>query len=94
MRSLPRWSQRWTIAHLHQSVLDGQPHVPRLARLQTLAGHVHWRLTGEHVVGLDEASGMFPIDPATRDWDAARMAAYELAGRMQLSAPQVMDLDG
>jgi sugar (pentulose or hexulose) kinase len=69
--------QRWSIAHLYQSVLDGQPHLPRLARLNTLATYVHWRLTGEHVVGLDEASGMFPIDPVTGDWDAARMATFD-----------------
>jgi sugar (pentulose or hexulose) kinase len=69
--------QRWSIAHLYQSVLDEQEHLARLAHLKTLAAYVHWRLTGEHVVGLDEASGMFPIDPVTRDWDAARMAAFD-----------------
>ncbi len=69
--------QRWTIAHLYQSILDGQPHLSQLAHLTTLAGYVHWRLTGEHVVGLDEASGIFPIDPAAGDWDAARMATFD-----------------
>ena len=69
--------QRWSIAHLYQSILDGQPHLQQLVHLKTLAAYVHWRLTGEHVVGLDEASGMFPIDPVTRDWDAARMAAFD-----------------
>ncbi|HEX5828467.1 MAG TPA: FGGY-family carbohydrate kinase [Candidatus Limnocylindrales bacterium] len=69
--------QRWTIAHLYQSILDGQAHLPRLARLQTLAVHVHSRLTGEHVAGMDEASGMFPIDPVAGDWDARRMAAFD-----------------
>jgi len=69
--------QRWSIAHLYQSVLDGQPHLARLAHLKTLAGYVHWKLTGEHVVGLDEASGMFPIDPATSDWDAGRLARFD-----------------
>jgi sugar (pentulose or hexulose) kinase len=69
--------QRWTIAHLHQSIRDGQEHVGRIAHLTTLAGYVHQRLTGERVVGLDEASGIFPIDPATRDWDARRMATYD-----------------
>jgi sugar (pentulose or hexulose) kinase len=77
--------QRWTIAHLHQSILDGQPHLARLAHLTTLAGYVHWRLTGEHAVGLDEASGIFPIDPVARDWDAARLATYE-----QLIAPRAL----
>lgn len=69
--------QRWSIAHLHQAVLEEQPHVPRIARLTTLAGYVHWRLTGEHQMGVGEASGMFPVDPETCDWDAARMAKYE-----------------
>jgi sugar (pentulose or hexulose) kinase len=69
--------QRWSIAHLHQSILDGQPHVPRIAHLTTLAGYVHFRLTGEHQMGVGEASGMFPVDPTTGDWDAGRMAKFD-----------------
>ena len=69
--------QRWSIAHLYQSILEAQPHVPRIARLTTLAGYVHWKLTGEHKMGVGEASGMFPIDPRTADWDAARMAKLD-----------------
>ncbi len=69
--------QRWSIAHLYQSILDGLPHVPRIARLTTLAGYVHLTLTGEHVIGVGEASGMFPIDPLTGDWDAARVARFD-----------------
>jgi sugar (pentulose or hexulose) kinase len=69
--------QRWSIAHLYQSILEAQPHVPQIARLTTLAGYVHWKLTGEHKMGLGEASGMFPIDPNTGDWDAARMAKLD-----------------
>ena len=69
--------QRWTIAHLYQSILEGQEHVPRIARLTTLAGYVHWRLTGEHAVGVGEASGIFPVDPSTGDWDAARMERFD-----------------
>jgi sugar (pentulose or hexulose) kinase len=69
--------QRWTIAHLYQSVLEEQPHVPGIARLTTLAGYVHWRLTGEHAVGVGEASGIFPIDPRTGDWDTARMEQFD-----------------
>lgn len=52
--------QRWTIAHLYQSVLSGEEHVARIGYLTTLAGYVHWRLTGEKKVGLGEASGIFP----------------------------------
>lgn len=69
--------QRWTIAHLYQSILDEQAHVPQIARLTTLAGYVHWRLTGEHAVGVGEASGIFPIDPRTGDWDATRLEQFD-----------------
>jgi sugar (pentulose or hexulose) kinase len=69
--------QRWSIAHLYQSILEEQPHVPRIARLTTLAGYVHLALTGEHTLGVGEASGMFPIDPLTGDWDAARLAKLD-----------------
>jgi sugar (pentulose or hexulose) kinase len=69
--------QRWSIAHLYQSILEKQPHVPRIAHLTTLAGYVHWKLTGEHKMGVGEASGMFPIDPLTGDWDAVRMAKFD-----------------
>jgi sugar (pentulose or hexulose) kinase len=69
--------QRWSIAHLYQSILEEQPHVSRIARLTTLAGYVHWKLTGEHKMGVGEASGMFPIDPRTGDWDAARMVRFD-----------------
>jgi sugar (pentulose or hexulose) kinase len=69
--------QRWSIAHLYQSILENQPHMPRLAHLTTLAGYVHWKLTGEHKMGVGEASGMFPIDPRTGTYDAARMAKFD-----------------
>lgn len=69
--------QRWSIAHLYQSILESQPHLSRLARLTTLAGYVHYKLTGEHHMGVGEASGMFPIDPGTGDWDRARMDEFD-----------------
>ena len=53
--------QRWSIAHLYQAILNGEEHVNKIAFLTTLAGYVHWKLTGEKVVGVGEASGMFPI---------------------------------
>lgn len=67
---------RWSIAHLHQAVLNSEPHIPRIAFLTTLAGYVHWRLTGQKVIGAGDASGMFPIDSATHDYDAALMKRY------------------
>ncbi|GGM61310.1 xylulokinase [Microbacterium saperdae] len=67
---------RWSIAHLHQAVVDAEPHVPQLDFVTTLAGYVHWRLTGERVLGVGDASGMFPIDSATADYDAAMLEDY------------------
>ncbi len=53
--------QRWSVAHLCQAILNGEPHVPQIRFLTTLAGFVHWKLTGEKVLGIGDASGMFPI---------------------------------
>ena len=67
---------RWSIAHLYQAILDNEPHLDRLAHLTTLAGYVHWRLTGRKVLGVGDASGMFPIDPATGDYDRTLLARF------------------
>lgn len=69
--------QRWSIAHLRQAVLDDEPHVGSVAFLTTLAGYVHWRLTGERVLGVGDASGMFPVDPATRGYDTALVESFD-----------------
>ena len=72
---------RWSIAHLHQAVIDAEPHVPQIDFVTTLAGYVHWRLTGERVLGVGDASGMFPIDSGTADYDRRMLRAYDdLAG--------------
>ncbi|PYF99299.1 Sugar (pentulose or hexulose) kinase [Georgenia satyanarayanai] len=78
---------RWSVAHLHQAVLDGEEHVPRIRFLTTLAGYVHWRLTGRRVLGVGDASGMFPIDPATGTYDAGMLAKLDtlLAGRLPVA---------
>lgn len=68
---------RWSIAHYAQAVRDAEPHVPRVAFLTTLAGYVHWKLTGERVLGVGDASGVFPIDPATGTYDADRLALLD-----------------
>jgi sugar (pentulose or hexulose) kinase len=68
---------RWSIAHLHQAVLDGEPHVARIDSITTLAGYVHRRLTGRSVLGVGDASGVFPIDAATHDYDATLVARYD-----------------
>ena len=69
--------QRWSIAHLCQTVLNREPHVKDLALLTTLAGHIHFRLTGENVVGIGEASGIFPIDSETLSYDAGMMDKFD-----------------
>ena len=62
--------QRWSIAHLYQAFLNKEPHVKDINYLTTLAGYVHWKLTGKKVLGIGEASGMFPIDSKLNDYDA------------------------
>ena len=62
--------QRWSIAHLYQAILNEEAHVSSIDYLTTLAGYVHWQLTGERVLGVGEASGMFPIDSAAMTYDA------------------------
>lgn len=69
--------QRWSIAHLYQALLNGEDHVKDIAFMTTLAGYVHWQLTGEKVLGVGEASGMFPIDSTVRDFDAKMLAQMD-----------------
>ena len=71
--------QRWSIAHLYQAILNGESHLPQIARLTTLAGHVHYMLTGRHVMGVGEASGMFPIDSQTGTYDARMVRLFDEA---------------
>lgn len=71
--------QRWSIAHLHQAVLDGEAHVGRVHHLTTLAGYVHERLTGERVLGVGDASGMFPLDAEGSGYDPELIARYDAA---------------
>ena len=61
--------QRWSIAHLYQAILNNEAHVKDIAHLTTLAGYIHWQLTGEKLMGIGEASGMFPIDSEKLDYD-------------------------
>ncbi|RDV44919.1 ATPase [Leifsonia sp. ku-ls] len=81
---------RWSIAHLHQAVLSEEPHVSDIRFVTTLAGYVHGKLTGRRVLGVGDASGMFPIDPQTADYDAELVARYDAlaAGRI----PPLLDL--
>jgi sugar (pentulose or hexulose) kinase len=69
--------QRWSVAHLYQAILNNEPHVKDIRHLTTLAGYVHWKLTGQKVLGVGEASGMFPIDSKTNDYDERMMALFK-----------------
>ena len=69
--------QRWSIAHLYQAMLNKEEHVKDIAFFTTLAGFIHWKLTGEKVLGVGDASGMFPIDSNTKDYDAAMLDKFD-----------------
>lgn len=68
---------RWSISHLYQAILDGEEHVDKIDFLTTLAGYVHRLLTGRRVLGVGDASGMLPVDPATCTYDAAMVKAFD-----------------
>ena len=68
--------QRWSIAHLYQAILNEEAHVKDIAFFTTLAGYVHWKLTGQKVLGVGDASGMFPIDSKTKDYNLEMMAIF------------------
>ena len=70
--------QRWSIAHLYQAILNGEDHVKDIEFFTTLAGYIHWKLTGQKVLGIGDASGMFPIDPETKQYHAAMIQKFDL----------------
>ena len=84
--------QRWSIAHLYQAILNGEEHVKDIAYLTTLAGYIHWRLSGEKVMGVGEASGMFPIDSKTLDYDEGMVQKFTALTGIELRAilPRVL----
>lgn len=89
--------QRWSIAHLYQAVLNGEEHVSHIAYLTTLAGYVHWKLTGQMVLGVGEASGMFPMDSECCDFDLSRlqkvqdlMESHDVTLTLRSILPQVL----
>lgn len=89
--------QRWSIAHLYQAILNKEPHVKDISFLTTLAGYIHWKLTGKFVLGVGEASGMFPIDSRTNDYDQGmielfneRLAAENIPWKLQDLLPKIL----
>ncbi|PFG29806.1 xylulokinase [Paramicrobacterium agarici] len=82
---------RWSISHLLHAVLRGEEHVARIEQLTTLAGYVHWKLSGRRVLGVGDASGVFPIDAATGGYDAAKLDAF---GALEVVADVPWSLGG
>ena len=89
--------QRWSIAHLYQAVLNQEDHVPQIAHITTLAGYIHYMLTGVNAVGIGEASGMFPIDSEALDYDQtmlekcqALLAPRKLPWKLRDLLPKVL----
>ena len=68
---------RWSISHLYQAILDDEKHVKDVDFLTTLAGYIHWQITGEKVLGIGDASGMLPIDPETKNYSAAMVEKFD-----------------
>ena len=69
--------QRWSIAHLDRAILNNEEHIAKIDFMTTLSGYVHRTLTGEKVIGIGEASGMFPIDSKTLDFDEAMTEKFD-----------------
>ncbi len=84
--------QRWSISHYYQAILNKEPHVDKVAYFMTLAVYVHYMLTGKKVVGVGEASGMFPIDSATCDYDAAMIEKFDKLAQAHGVSGSVKDL--
>lgn len=84
--------QRWSVAHLYQAVLNGEDHVSQIAHITTLAGYVHYMLTGVNAIGVGEASGMFPIDSNTNDYDVSMMEKFRQLPAIQAQPWDLQDL--
>ncbi len=69
--------QRWSVAHLYQAILNREPHIKDIAHITTLSAYIHFMLTGENVIGIGDASGMFPIDSNTNDYDADMVKKFD-----------------
>ena len=90
--------QRWSIAHLYQAILNKEPHINQITFFTTLAGYIHWKLTGKKVLGVGEASGMFPIDMNTHQFDVRMInqfeeavASYHLPWKLENILPAVLN---
>lgn len=68
---------RWSVAHVYQSILDREKHIHDIDFITTLAGYVHWKLTGQKVIGIGDAAGMFPIDKQTNNYNQAMLHSFQ-----------------
>ena len=84
--------ERWSISHLTQAMLDREPHIEQVDFLTTLAGFVHWRLTGEKVLSVGDASGMFPIDSQTGTYDSTMIEKFNVLSESNEMPWKVIDL--
>ena len=69
--------ERWSIAHLYQAIINQEKHLPRIHYMTTLAGYIHWLLTGSKALGIGDASGVFPIDERTQNYSEAMMKQFD-----------------
>ncbi len=69
--------ERWSIAHLYQAIINQEKHLPRIHYMTTLAGYIHWLLTGSKALGIGDASGMFPIDERTQNYSEDMMKQFD-----------------
>lgn len=84
--------QRWSIAHLYQAILSSEEHVLEITYITTLAGYIHWKLTGQKVMGVGEASGMFPIDAATKDYDTDMLDKFSNLEKVKAMPWDIKDI--
>ena len=84
--------QRWSIAHLYQAVLNGEEHIDKIDYLTTLAGYIHWRLSGKRVLGIGEASGMFPIDSVNNCYDAQMLDKFSSLDEIKKLSWDIKDI--
>ncbi len=84
--------QRWSIAHLYQAILNGENHINDIACMTTLAGYIHYKLTGQKVLGIGEASGVFPIDLKTKDYNQEMIDKFNTLNREKNISWQLQDI--
>ena len=84
--------ERWSVAHLYQAVLNKEEHVGKVDYITTLAGYVHWKLTGKKVLGVGDASGVFPIDPTTKTYEAEFLKQFDALDEIAEQPWKIEDL--